>query len=214
AAERVWSGLEPEPAVQADALRVELALAGEGTGLDAASSVERLAAVRTGDSTTVAANACLVALWRAQHGDTSPVDAERFRQPARQCSWAIELLRAAAPGAADGDRRIAAADSAFRNTLILEFVPRYEALLLARVWESRGDLRRALAAIRLRMYGPGLSEGCCWREEGRLAALAGDTAGAIRAYRTYLVMRQDAEPLLIPQRDSVRAEVARLERRQ
>ncbi|MDP3768235.1 MAG: hypothetical protein Q8S13_09480, partial [Dehalococcoidia bacterium] len=95
AAERVWSGLEPEPAVQADALRVELARAGEGTGLDAASSVERLAAVRTGDSTTVATSACLVALWRVQHGDTAAVDPERFRQPARRCSWAIELSRAA-----------------------------------------------------------------------------------------------------------------------
>ena len=51
------------------------------------------------------------------------------------------------------------------------------------------------------------------REEGRLAALVGDTAAAIRAYRRYLDFRRDAEPSLIPQRDSVRAELARLERR-
>ena len=51
------------------------------------------------------------------------------------------------------------------------------------------------------------------REEGRLAALAGDTAGAIRVYRRYLLLRQDAEPALTPQRDSVRAALALLERR-
>ncbi len=51
------------------------------------------------------------------------------------------------------------------------------------------------------------------RHEGRLAAQLGDTSGAVRAYRRYLAMRRDAEPVLHAQRDSVRAELARLERR-
>ena len=42
---------------------------------------------------------------------------------------------------------------------------------------------------------------------GRLAALVGDTAGAIRVYREYLDLRRFADSLLLPQRDSVAAVV-------
>ena len=48
-------------------------------------------------------------------------------------------------------------------------------------------------------------------EEGRLAALTGDTAGAVRAYQHYLWLRTDPEPELKPEVDSVRAVLARLE---
>ena len=48
------------------------------------------------------------------------------------------------------------------------------------------------------------------REEGRLAALVGDTAGAIGAYQHYLALRSDPEPPLRAERDSARAELARL----
>jgi hypothetical protein len=48
------------------------------------------------------------------------------------------------------------------------------------------------------------------REEGRLAARLGDTVGAVRAYRHYLVHRRDPEPTLRPEVDRVRAELARL----
>jgi len=41
--------------------------------------------------------------------------------------------------------------------------------------------------------------------------MAGDTLGAIRAYHHYLTVQDDPEPGLVPQRDSVRAELARLE---
>ena len=46
------------------------------------------------------------------------------------------------------------------------------------------------------------------REEGRLAAQLGDTAGAIRAYRHYLALRSDPEPRLRAQADTVRMELA------
>jgi len=52
------------------------------------------------------------------------------------------------------------------------------------------------------------------REEGRWAAMAGDTAAAIKALREYLIYRDHPEPVLIPQRDSVRAELAALEQAQ
>jgi hypothetical protein len=48
------------------------------------------------------------------------------------------------------------------------------------------------------------------RQEGRLAALAGDTAGARRAYDEYLTMRTDPDRPFRPQRDSVLAERAAL----
>ena len=85
-------------------------------------------------------------------------------------------------------------------------------LVLARLLEKQGNLRRALATVRRREYGlhtpPYLST--YLREEGRLAALAGDTAGAIGAYQHYLALRSNPEPALMPQTEQVRAELARL----
>jgi hypothetical protein len=51
----------------------------------------------------------------------------------------------------------------------------------------------------------GLAES--YRLEGKLAALADDKVGAIRAYRNYLKMRVDPEPSKVPQLDSVKAEL-------
>jgi hypothetical protein len=48
------------------------------------------------------------------------------------------------------------------------------------------------------------------RQEGRLATLAGDTAGALRAYDDYLTLRTAPDPPLRAQRDSVVAERASL----
>ena len=50
------------------------------------------------------------------------------------------------------------------------------------------------------------------REEGRLAALAGEQAEAIESYRAYLRLRARPEPSAAPENDRVRAELARLER--
>jgi hypothetical protein len=38
--------------------------------------------------------------------------------------------------------------------------------------------------------------------------LAGERAAAADAYRRYLALRRDPEPAMMPQRDSVRAELA------
>ena len=50
------------------------------------------------------------------------------------------------------------------------------------------------------------------REEGRLAALVGDTAGAIRAYRHFLALRESPEPALLPETARVREALAAIER--
>jgi hypothetical protein len=49
------------------------------------------------------------------------------------------------------------------------------------------------------------------REEGRLAAATGDRAGAVRAYRHFLLLRADPEPSLRAEAADARAALARLE---
>jgi DNA-binding SARP family transcriptional activator/tetratricopeptide (TPR) repeat protein/TolB-like protein len=72
-------------------------------------------------------------------------------------------------------------------------------LFLAHALERQGDLDGALRAIRRRSSDPFmLAEQL--RVEGRLAALAGDTAAARAAYAHYLALREDPEP---PLRDEV-----------
>jgi tetratricopeptide (TPR) repeat protein len=86
-------------------------------------------------------------------------------------------------------------------------------LVAARLRAIHGDVKGALAAIR-RRGEPGDQKillSTFLREEGRLAALSGDTAGAIRAYNHYLALRSQPEPSLVPQRDTIRTELARLE---
>ena len=85
-------------------------------------------------------------------------------------------------------------------------------LEIARLRERQGDLRAALDAVRRRPYAYHLSDYLAphLREEGRLAALTGDTTAAIRAYRHYLALRTDPEPALRPAVEAVRAELAKL----
>jgi hypothetical protein len=80
-------------------------------------------------------------------------------------------------------------------------------LVNARLLEASGDVRSALAAVRRRRHGWPKYLSTYLREEGRLAALAGDTAGAITAYQNYLRLRSDPEPELKPQAERVREEL-------
>jgi serine/threonine-protein kinase len=86
-------------------------------------------------------------------------------------------------------------------------------LEIARLRERQGDLRGALAAVRRRSYAYHLIDYLAphLREEGRLAALTGDTTGAVAAYRHYLALRSNPEPALRPGVDAVRAELVKLE---
>jgi hypothetical protein len=82
----------------------------------------------------------------------------------------------------------------------------------ARLWLELGEPARALASIRRRRQGlQTYSELPRYlRDEGRYAALAGDRRGAIRAYRQYLALRNEAEPSLQPQVETVRRALAAL----
>lgn len=134
------------------------------------------------------------------------------------CAALIGASVADGLGAPDAKRKLAAADSMARSlvfALLPGSVPEAN-LQLARLWEAQGDLPRALEAARRRatllIAAPVLLTSYV-REEGRLAALTGDTAGAIRAYRHYLGLRYDPEPSLQPEVERVRRELARLEQK-
>jgi tetratricopeptide (TPR) repeat protein len=83
---------------------------------------------------------------------------------------------------------------------------------LARLYERQGRVDRALRAVRRRWIPMGEPEPAglaeSYRLEGKLAALADDRVGAIRAYRNYLKLRVDPEPSRVPQLDSVKAELS------
>ncbi len=82
---------------------------------------------------------------------------------------------------------------------------------VARWRETQGDIRGALRATRRRAgYAPFWNWSYLLREEGRLAALVGDRAGAIEAYSHYLALRYNPEPSVKPEVDRVRVELARL----
>ena len=83
----------------------------------------------------------------------------------------------------------------------------YRPLLLARCLEWRGDTAAALRVLRRRPYRawtglPFLAQS--FKEEGRLALAAGDTAGARVAWRRYLDLRTDPDSALVPERDRIR----------
>jgi len=84
-------------------------------------------------------------------------------------------------------------------------------LVAAQLLEANGDVPGALAAVRRRRFDLVPSFLATYlREEGRLAALAGDTSGAIVAYRHYLTLQAHPEPVVAPRVAEARAALDRL----
>jgi tetratricopeptide (TPR) repeat protein len=89
-----------------------------------------------------------------------------------------------------------------------------QTIFAAKAWESLGDVARAESMIARYPIWNGENEpylGLQLREQGRIAAKAGDRKRAIRAYRQYLSMNVIAEPSSVSQIDSVRRELAKVE---
>jgi hypothetical protein len=131
------------------------------------------------------------------------------------CAALLDAMLASAEGRGDAGLALNRVDSlelAVPHQLGGSFVSRN--LLIARLHEARGDRAGALATVRRRVYSwletPYLSS--FFREEGRLASLTGDRAGAIRAYQHYLTLRSDPEPELGSQVAQVRAALDKLRR--
>jgi Tfp pilus assembly protein PilF len=169
---------------------------------------------------------CAAAQWRLSRGDlgyarNAATRLEQTHPPQDQpgdvaehsvCA-AIIRLGVALADSTDLERPAAHLDSLLASSLwVYALVRQAAGFVLAESWERRGDISRALVTVRRR--APGL-----WnrmvstrlREEGRLAAAAGDSTAAIRAYRHYLALRPDPEAALVAEVNLVRGELQRLE---
>jgi hypothetical protein len=171
---------------------------------------------------------CFVQQWSLAHGELgtlradiarlraavvpglSPADSASVTAHASICADLLEAWLGTAVRQPDAAVLVARLDSLSRRN-----PPGWTEtfnLVVARLLESQSNLPSALAAVRRRVYGLGMRRylSTYIHEEGRLAVLTGDTAGARRAYQHYLALRSNPEPPLRAERDRVRAEVARL----
>jgi tetratricopeptide (TPR) repeat protein len=86
-------------------------------------------------------------------------------------------------------------------------------LVTARLREAIGDLpgaARVIARVPTALPVSPIYQATYLREQARVGLQVGDTAGAIRALRRYVALRQQAEPALRPEVDRARGELARL----
>jgi hypothetical protein len=208
-------------------LGIEEAIFADGDTVAAAASAreletssDALPARGVPESWEQAVDICVVNLWRMTRDERrgvsrgiaalrssasdslAPVAAAR----AILCAGVLDAMLASAENRSDADLALNRVDSmelAVPNLTGGDYVARN--LLLARLHEVRGDWAGALSVVRRRGYSwlmtPYVST--FFREEGRLAALTGDRAGAIRAYQRYLVLRSDPEPELRGQVEEV-----------
>jgi serine/threonine-protein kinase len=161
---------------------------------------------------------CVVQWWRLAHGDTRTARAAIARLAADNhlvartvggvgCDVMLEALLADAEHRPDASAAFARLDT----LLLTGGAPSGSVAESARWHEAQGDIRGALLAIRRRAgYREFWNMSYLLREEGRLAALVGDRAGAIEAYSHYLALRYKPEASVKPEVDRVRAELAEL----
>jgi serine/threonine-protein kinase len=208
--------------------RIRDALFWDGDTSLAAAAVRTLEAHAAAASDTAlpapdrAADQCVLGLWRAARGAVGgarrAADGVRALGAASPlpesmgCAPALDAMIASIERRPDRAAAIARLDSA------LAAGPGYAAyagnLVLARLLEAEGDVAGALRAVRRRdfLLGRQFYLSTYLREEGRLAALAGERRAALAAYRHYLALRASPDAALRDDVGAVRAEVARLER--
>ena len=177
---------------------------------------------------------CWSTLWKVAHGDTegAPEAVRYLREEAplpyrySVCAGLIEVLVAEQEG---GDMRSAVArlDSIVRPvpmespgfSLERDGTHWIDNLVLSRKLVQVGDTAKALAAARRakpwNSFQTDVSGGIfvdLLREEARLTALVGDTAGAIDAYQYYFALRdtRPESPHWAAQWDSMRVEYGAL----
>jgi len=182
---------------------------------------------KPGDRVAQIVDLCNVELWRAGHDDARTVASSVTRLHrlsasfgdagvsafAQSCATLLDAVAATSSHRSDAPAAVARLDSLLR-TGPRGFLQDAGNLILARLKEGRGDVRGALAAVRRRetfLTRP-LYLSTFLREEGRLAALAGENDAAIEAYRHYLTLRAAPEPPLRSEVEYVRDELGKLER--
>lgn len=170
---------------------------------------------------------CAVNLWNAVRGAVKGVAEGVRRLRTRDgddprateiCATMIEAQLAQRVAATDAKSKLVRLDSiAATAPPVSTWLLVAANLTAARLWEASGSPERALAAVRRRPYVADIGEprvlvglSTMLREEGRLAAMTGDTAGAIIAYRRYLALRENPEPAVAAEVATIRDAHARL----
>jgi eukaryotic-like serine/threonine-protein kinase len=209
--------------------RILDALHWDGDSTAGAAAARELSAVADAppvDAMEGAMSSCVLEQWRLAHGQlanarriiTQLRSGTEFRDHtgvvalSHGCATLLEALLAAAERRPDAGLYLGRLDSLMRTGPPYRWIHQSWNLVVARLKEAQGDREGALAATRRRLYfyAEPLFLSTYLREEGRLAALTGDRAGAIRAYQHYLALRSDPEPALRPQVMQVRVELAGL----
>jgi eukaryotic-like serine/threonine-protein kinase len=213
--------------------RIYAALYWDGDPSEAAAAARSLgryldgAPMRPGQVRDPQTAACALAHWRLAAGDLAGAEAalRRMRrfvateglypiESTPTCAAAAEAQLATARHRPDATALLARLDTLLRaGSDVTQLLPRVANVIAARLYEGRGDLLHALACARRRAFWWNQLLSTQLREEGRLAALAGDRAGAVEAYRHYLALRSDPEPGLRPEVEQVRRELQRVEGR-
>jgi hypothetical protein len=205
AADRSVAGSDGHAVTQVDLCVATLWRLSRGESAGATQAIGRLRRRSPEDSpATVTTNTVCAALLEAKLGTAGSVDR------------LDSIMRAGPSGQRNGPPIAFTLSPAYVRAVVGISPVAFEDfanLEVARLRERAGDLRAALAAVRRRPYAYHLSDYLAphLREEGRLAALVGDTAEAVRAYQRYVALRSDPEPALRPEVDAVRTELAKLE---
>ena len=214
-----WLRRQSRP-VDGDAERLEEAVVLDGDSAAGRAALERLEkqSPRRAPGPVACAPASWMLLRPTAHADTSGLGAH-FRNCVSRlppdATLGLRALFAARTGAAPLEQLLAAVDSA-RLASTLSGSGNFWSLVEGVALMSRGEFTRARDAFRRREIGSG-EAAAYWatllRYEGRAAESAGDTLGAVQAYRHYLALRDAPDPAPRIFADGVRAALARLEPR-
>jgi len=169
---------------------------------------------------------CVTELWRLGRGNTRTLERgivqlrtgtsdDNLAYTVQLCAGLLDAMRSALKKRNVPVEQLEQLDSLVRaRQKGLPALVHAANLQLARMQESSGNLIGALRALRRREYYFNPEEleffSTALREEGRIAALAGDRASAVRAYQHYLALRSDPEPSQTPEVEHVRSELAKL----
>lgn len=180
-------------------------------------------------STRVASSVCAVHLWRLAQGDTLNMtrairfllavaahpDSAVVSSQSRLCAVTLQMLLVSLTHDSAPNDVVPHLDSLLLTGPVAFPVMGIDGANVAIIGPllARRDVTAALAASRRHLYGRGplRTLAILLAYEGRVSAMTGDTAGAIRAYRHYLALREDAEPSYRRKVDQIRSELARLQ---